>query len=188
LVLTGSLDRTARLWSIKDGSNVATLKGHTDVVTDVAFSPNGQLLLTASSDGTARIWSTRDGKEKIILRGHRGSVDTASFSPNGSYVLTASSADRTVRLWAAESGRLIAVLASQEDEANRPALTRAVFSPDGTRIAIVSGEEGVRIVRAFPTIQDVIDYAKRAVPRKLTACERRRFFLPVSGDVGDCPS
>ena len=69
-----------------------------------------------------------------------------------------------------------------------PALTRAAFSSDGTRIAIVSGEESVRIVRAFPTPQDLIDYAHSIVPRELTPCERRRFFLPVEGDVGDCPS
>ena len=31
-------------------------------------------------------------------------------------------------------------------------------------------------------------FAKKTVPRKLTACERRRFFLPVEGGVDDCPN
>ena len=38
------------------------------------------------------------------------------------------------------------------------------------------------------TPQDLIDHAKQIVPRELTACERRRFFLPEKGDGGNCPS
>ncbi|TIX34532.1 MAG: hypothetical protein E5V34_05375, partial [Mesorhizobium sp.] len=149
---------------------------------------DGQSLLTASRDGTVQIWSVPVGTEKVVLRGHIGAVDSAQISPNGLYVVTTSSQDRTVRLWAAQSGREIAVLASREDEANRPALMRAAFNPDGTRIAIVSGDDSVRIIRAFQTPLDLIDYARGIVPRELTACERRRFFLPVEGEVGDCPS
>jgi hypothetical protein len=55
-------------------------------------------------------------------------------------------------------------------------------------IAIIGGEESVRIVRAFPTPHDLIDYAHSIVPRGLTPCERRRFFLPVEGEVANCPS
>ena len=188
LAVTGSLDHTARIWSIKDGNNVATLKGHSDELTAVAFSQDGQSLLTASRDGTVRIWSVSAGTEKVVLRGHSGAVDSAQFSPNGLYVVTASSQDRTVRLWGAQSGREIAVLARREEKANRPALMRAAFGSDGTRIAIVSGEESVRIIRVFHTPQDLIDHAKQTVPRELTACERRRFFLPEKGDGGNCPS
>jgi hypothetical protein len=101
--------------------------------------------------------------------------------------VTASSKDRTVRLWATQSGREIAVLARSSEEVVRPALTRAAFSSDGTRIVIVSGLESPRIVRVFPTPKDLIDFARSLVPRQLTVCERRRYFLPVEGDVGDCP-
>jgi len=94
--------------------------------------------------------------------------------------------DRTVRLWAAELGREIAILASPKDDVNRPTLTHAALNSDGTKVVIVSGEEGVRIVRTFQTSQDLIDFVKTTVSRKLTPCERRRFFLPVEGDVGDC--
>jgi WD40 repeat protein len=121
-------------------------------------------------------------------RGHAGGVNSAAFSPNGSYVMTASSQDRTVRLWATESDRQIAILEGQERAAGEPALTRATFDPNGSRIAIISGDTNARIVRVFRTTQDLIDYAHTVVPRELTPCERRRFFLPVEGDVGNCPS
>ncbi len=188
LVVTASLDHTARIWSVKDGSAVAILKGHDDPLTEVTFSLDGQSLLTASRDGTVRIWSVPDGTERVALRGHGGAVTSAQFSPNGLYVLTASTQDGTARLWAARTGREMAVLASSEKENKRPAPTRAAFNSDGTRVVIASYGEEVRVIRVFQTPQELIDFAKQTVPRELTACERRRFFLPVKGDVSDCPS
>ena len=167
---------------------LATLKGHTEALSDVAFSRDGQLIVTASRDRTARIWRVKDGGEVLVLRGHDGGVTNAAFNPSGRYVVTASSQDRTVRLWAGESGRQIAILAGEVSKTNvQPAFTRAEFNSDGTRVTIVSGDDSARIVRVFPTPQDLIDYARNVVPRELTPCERRRFFLPVEGDVGECP-
>ncbi|RWE25953.1 MAG: hypothetical protein EOS41_09595 [Mesorhizobium sp.] len=187
LVATGSLDHTARIWSTADGANVGILEGHTGAVTVVAFSPDGQSLLTGSRDGTVRIWGVPGGPERAVLRGHSGAVDSARFSPSGLYVVTASSKDHTVRLWSTQSARQIAVLGGPDEAAVRPGFTRAAFSSDGTQVAIVSGEEIVRIVRLFRTPKDLIDFARRAVPRRLTPCERRSFFLPADPATGTCP-
>jgi Tol biopolymer transport system component len=185
LIATGSLDGTARLWSAPEGTAIGILEGHTNAVTAVAFSPEGRLLLTASRDGTVRTWSVAEKRQQAVFRGHSGVVNSAVFNPHGPYVVSASSQDRTVRLWEADTGREIAVLSSPPDEANRVALTRASFSPDGGRIAIVSGNKEVKVVRTFPTPRDLIDYARSVVPRDLTPCERQRFFLPVEGEP-DC--
>ncbi|RWX70047.1 hypothetical protein EN780_04495 [Mesorhizobium sp. M4B.F.Ca.ET.089.01.1.1] len=187
MVATGSRDHTARIWSTTDGATVGTLEGHTGAVTAVAFSPDGQSLLTASRDGTVRIWSVAGGLERAVLRGHSGAVNSAEFSPNGLYIVTASTEDRTVRLWATQSGRQLAVLGSQDEASVRLGLTRAAFSADGTHVAIVSGKESIRIVRVFKTPRDLIDFARRTVPRELTACERRSFFLPADPATGTCP-
>jgi WD40 repeat protein len=37
---------------------ILTLKGHTAIVTNVVFSPNGHWLASGSSDGTVRVWDT----------------------------------------------------------------------------------------------------------------------------------
>jgi len=61
-VLTGSEDRTAILWDLRDPDDekeLLTLKGHKQGITSVSFSPNGQHILTSSKDGTAIIWLAR---------------------------------------------------------------------------------------------------------------------------------
>ena len=59
-ILTGSEDYSAILWDAKTGQEVLTLKGHSQEVTSVAFSPDGKSVLTGSQDGTAILWLTTD--------------------------------------------------------------------------------------------------------------------------------
>jgi len=58
-VLTGSEDRTARIWDVSTGLEVHKLT-HEDLVHAVAFSPDGTKVLTGSSDKTAWIWPVSD--------------------------------------------------------------------------------------------------------------------------------
>lgn len=47
------------LWSVPDGIELATLKGHTREVIGLAFTPDGTSLVSASFDGTVRIWGIK---------------------------------------------------------------------------------------------------------------------------------
>ena len=97
-LVTGSYDRTARIWDVATGKQLVTLAGHTATVQSAAFSPNGTRVLTASDDGTARIWDTETGVELAALVGHGDRLSSAVFSPDGSRVATAS-IDSTARIW-----------------------------------------------------------------------------------------
>lgn len=59
---SGSKDSTVRLWEVSTGRAVVVLKGHTDAVTVVAFSPKGTPLASASQDQSVRLWAVGDGK------------------------------------------------------------------------------------------------------------------------------
>jgi WD40 repeat protein len=61
-ILTGSLDRTAKLWSSESGECFQTLEGHHDCIRAAAFSPDGAMILTVSQDGTAKLWSNESGE------------------------------------------------------------------------------------------------------------------------------
>ena len=75
LLVTGSGDDTAALWSVADGSRTHVLEGHTDTVSDVAFNPAGTLVATASYDGTVKVWDAASGELKQTLEGPSGEVE-----------------------------------------------------------------------------------------------------------------
>ena len=54
-VVTGSNDKTARVWLLADGSLVRTLEGHTGSVWSVCVTPDGLHVVTGSEDRTARV-------------------------------------------------------------------------------------------------------------------------------------
>ena len=141
-VLTGSGDKTARLWDAATGKAVATLAGHTGPVRAVAFSPDGTRVLTGSEDNTARLWDAATGKAVATLAGHTDSVRAVAFSPDGTRVLTGSW-DKTARLWDAATGKAVATLAGHTGS-----VTAVAFSPDGTRVLTGSdGQDGAAVGR-----------------------------------------
>lgn len=79
-------------------------EGHTDTVTEVIFSPDGNLLVSGSKDKTIRIWDVKTGVEINQLEGHSNSITDLAFSPSGNYLASGSS-DGTVRLWDVETFR-----------------------------------------------------------------------------------
>ena len=58
-VVTGSEDKTARLWDLRakdPAANPVVLGGHNGAVRAVATSPDNRWVVTGSEDGTARLW------------------------------------------------------------------------------------------------------------------------------------
>ena len=65
-ILSGSLDKTARLWDVATGVLVRTFPSHNfSAVSMVAYSPDGQNVLIGSSDGTAQL---ADVDETSLIR------------------------------------------------------------------------------------------------------------------------
>jgi WD40 repeat protein/serine/threonine protein kinase len=94
----GSEFGEVKIWDHSTGRALLDLRGHTQVVTDMASSPDGRRLATGSLDNTIKLWDTTTGEEVFTLRGHTSGVLHVAFSPDGRR-LASGSIDRTVRVW-----------------------------------------------------------------------------------------
>src|SRR5207244_2238401 len=115
----------AQLWDASTGRLLHTLQGHTQLVNDAQYSPNGRELVTVSSDHTGRIWDTRSGRLRRVLVGHFFAVNTGGFSPDGHWIVTTSQV--TAGLWNARTGKPLFSL--RRDTHARPSRD---LSPRGT--------------------------------------------------------
>jgi len=127
-VLTGSEDKTARLWEAATGKLVAALEGYTGHG-PVAFSPDGGLVLSgAPNNNTVRLFEAATGKLMATFEGHKGPVFSVAFSPDGGQVLTGS-VDNTARLWEAATGKPVATF-----KGHTGSVASVAFSPDGRHV------------------------------------------------------
>ncbi len=62
-VLTGSKDKTIKLFEFPSGRYIRTFAGHLGQIIGLTFSPDGKYILSASKDGTTRLWDVSTGKE-----------------------------------------------------------------------------------------------------------------------------
>ncbi|MFZ4580486.1 MAG: AAA family ATPase, partial [Myxococcota bacterium] len=133
-MLTGSADKTARLWDVQSGQTIQTFVGHADGVTSVAFAPDGRTMLTGSADKTARLWDVQSGQTIQTFVGHADGVTSVTFAPDGRTMLTGS-ADKTARLWDVQSGQTIQTFIGHTD-----GIMSVALSPDGTQVLTGSGK------------------------------------------------
>lgn len=98
-LLTVCLDGTARIWSLPDGQIQRELSGHTDSLSQVAFSNDGALVVTADKKGLILGFDATTGEERMRLN-HPGEtiVDLRVLS-KGLVYLTTDGHD----LWARQS-------------------------------------------------------------------------------------
>ena len=86
------------LYNAQTGEELDLYTGHTDMVSSVSFSSDGNTIASASWDSTLRLWDVDTGEHIHTLSGHTGPVYSVSFSPDGNTIASASW-DGTVLLW-----------------------------------------------------------------------------------------
>ncbi|MBS0264910.1 MAG: TIR domain-containing protein, partial [Planctomycetes bacterium] len=137
--LTGSEDKTVRLWDARTGKCLRVLEGHSDSVWSVAWSADGQQLLSGSEDKTVRLWDARTGKCLRVLEGHSASVWSVALSADGKQALSGSE-DTTVRLWDARTGNCLRVL-----EGHGGPILSVAWSADGQQALSCSDDNWARL-------------------------------------------
>ncbi|PWB68381.1 hypothetical protein C3F09_11780 [candidate division GN15 bacterium] len=134
-LVSGSFDRTVRIWDPSTGAEITTLSGHTAQVLSVDFNPTQNLIASSGVDYTVRIWNSETGSCVCVLRGHSGNVGYVKFSPDGTK-LASSADDGTVRMWNFADSSLI-----WSQPAGQGWVNCVNFSPDGS-LLVTCGHDG----------------------------------------------
>ena len=128
-----------KVWEVRTGQEVLSLKGHASRVESVCFSPDGKVLASGSGDQTIKLWDTRTGHELRTFRGHRNYVSSVCFRPDGKQLASAS-ADGTVKVWDTQTGKELRTL-----EGHQAVVKSVCFSPDGKQLASGGNDRTVRL-------------------------------------------
>jgi WD40 repeat protein len=100
--LSGSSDRTMKLWEVSTGQCLSTFEGHSDLVLSVCLSADGKYALSGSSDNTLKLWNIKSGQCTRTFAGHYNDVSSVCLSADGKYALSGS--DNTLKLWEVSTG------------------------------------------------------------------------------------
>jgi F-box/WD-40 domain protein MET30 len=100
-LVTGSFDKTLRVWDIDTGLCLATLKGHTRVIRALQFDECK--IVSGSMDATIRIWNAKTFECIRVLTGHRQGVVSLHFLDK---LLVSGSVDGVIKVWDLSAGRV----------------------------------------------------------------------------------
>jgi polar amino acid transport system permease protein len=139
------------VWEVDSGERVQVMEGrwedpeeqtdwlgHDDLVTTLAFSPDGELLVSGSADTTI-IWELETGEPRWLSEGHWATVTAMTFDPTGEFLLTGGR-DNKVRNIRVAGGKSTASY-----EGHLSAVYGTAYGPEETTILSASGDGTVRL-------------------------------------------
>jgi WD40 repeat protein len=150
-VATASRSSGADVWDIRNGKHLYHVNAPGPPgASCTTFSPDGKRLFVAHESGSVSVVDAESGEVTRAFDAHAASprepnldgtltITGLDVHPDGSLLVTGS-ADSTVKIWDANSGRLLHHLRGHGDE-----VTKARFSANGTVVASSSVDSTIRI-------------------------------------------
>ncbi|OAQ64659.1 small nucleolar ribonucleoprotein complex subunit [Pochonia chlamydosporia 170] len=107
VILTGSGDKSVKIWSLADYTCIRTFEGHSNSVLKVAWlnMPSQQeqskkpvQFVTAAGDGLVKVWDANSGEAECTLDNHEDRVWAVAVHPETN-AIASGSGDSTVTFW-----------------------------------------------------------------------------------------
>ena len=133
------------MWDARTGQAVGAPLQHQDVVTAVAFSPDGTRVVTASGDKTARVWDARTGQAVGAPLQHQARASSGMTLGGGVESRRDAGGDGVGRQHGAGVGRANGAGGGRAAAASRPLWGRWRGVPDGTRVVTASADKTARV-------------------------------------------
>jgi WD40 repeat protein len=152
-VAVGNTDGTVEVWDLLRKDRAANWRAHRDVVTGVAFMPDGKRLVTVSSDNTARLWDVETQREVRSFGRALNAFYSVAVSPDGGRI-AGGTWDQGIKIWDSGTGQELATLKGIHDwldpylRGRWDAVESLVFLPPDGNTLISGTVHEVRIWRA----------------------------------------
>lgn len=142
-LLTGSRDKTIKLWEIASGRELKTYFGHTSTINDLVVSKNGKFFISSGADHTARMWDISSGKLLKTFYGHSLRLTTVDLSSDDKRLITAGY-DTEAYIWNISTG-LVTDTIKVDPERGLGMGMSAQFNPTLNQIAFGNDDKKVTI-------------------------------------------
>ena len=145
MIVTGSEDKTLKIWNRETRELQNTLTGHTAAVTGVKITE--QNIISSSYDGTIRFWDLVDHSTECILPAHSSSVNTIAVSQNGKF-LVSGGGDKTIKIWDLNSKKLLNTIEAkneQNKQGHGGSIYSIAISEDNRKIISGSGDKTIKV-------------------------------------------
>ena len=138
-VISGSEDKTVKVWDLATGKCRATFEGHTNAVLGIAVTPDGKTVISGSEDKTVKVWDLATGKCHATFEGHTDQVFCVAVTPDGKKVVSGSH-DKTVKVWDLATGKCHATF-----EGHINLVLGVTVTPDGRTVISGSDDKTVKV-------------------------------------------
>lgn len=138
-IITAGQDKNIKIIDIASGKVVKTLRGHTNLVNNLAIAPASDLLVSGSYDNTVNVWQLSTSKLLRSLKGHTDKIWGIAISPDGKQIVSASR-DKTLKIWDTKTGEPVKTLSG-----HLAGVTCVLITPDGKHIISGSSDKSIRV-------------------------------------------
>jgi len=160
-IISGSEDKTIKLWEVSSGRELRTYNGHQSIVNDVLFTPNDAQLISASKDGHIYFWEVLTGNILKSYEQPKENILRLALSPDGHYLAVGSTGDN------------INVYDTRLDS--------IIYSVKGSRMArdnVFINAQGTKLITGLDN--------RRVIIYELATGELIKEYAPSDGFCGGC--